>query len=192
MWRTVPLVTSSPRFAPQRARRCLTCARKSSASSLSSARSAHRRGSSIPRSAMNWLKIVNESSRLSTDAQRKSPVSSAVFSCHLSASRSHRCSIDREVVAGARHSRLVLAQRDPRVEAWAPGVVLPPLARVVGDQQMPVAAPEDPGPGLRPAERAACAGRARGRARAPSPKRSGRSATAAADGRPRGSPRPAG
>lgn len=30
--------------------------------------------------------------RLSTDAQRNSPVSSAVFSCHLSASRSHRCS----------------------------------------------------------------------------------------------------
>ncbi len=59
---------------------------------------------------------------------------------------------DQEVVAGARSAWLVLAQRDPRVEPWAPRVVLPPLARVVGDQQMPVAAPEDPRPELRPAK----------------------------------------
>jgi hypothetical protein len=65
---------------------------------------------------------------------------------------------DREVVAGARHRRLALAQRDPRVEPWTPGVVLPPLARVIRDQQMPVAAPEDPGPGLRPPERAGAPG----------------------------------
>jgi hypothetical protein len=63
----------------------------------------------------------------------------------------------REVIAGARHRRLVIAQGDPTVEPWAPGVVLPPLARVVGDQQMPVAAPEDPGPELRPTELAAAA-----------------------------------
>ena len=59
---------------------------------------------------------------------------------------------DREVIAGARHRRLVLAQRDPRVEPRTPGVVLPPLARVIRDQQMPVGAPEDRGPELRPTE----------------------------------------
>src|ERR1035441_10537705 len=40
MLRTVPLVISSPRFAPHRARRCLTWPRKSSANSLRSWRSA--------------------------------------------------------------------------------------------------------------------------------------------------------
>lgn len=59
---------------------------------------------------------------------------------------------DGEVIAGARDGRLVVAQRDAGVEPWAPRVVLPPLARVIGDQQVPVAAPEDPRPPMRPGQ----------------------------------------
>lgn len=58
----------------------------------------------------------------------------------------------QQVKPGARRGRLVLAQWDPRVKPWAPGVVLPPLARVISDHQMPVAAPKRPGPELRPTE----------------------------------------
>ena len=45
-----------------------------------------------------------------------------------------------EVIAGVHPYRLVLTQRDPAVELGVPEVVLPPLARVVGDREVLIAA----------------------------------------------------
>ena len=158
MFTTVPLVTSSPRFAPQRARRCLTWPRKSSANSL--------RSGAIGAQARLVDPALGE--ELAEDRQRHEPREHRRPAQKARLKRDLQLPLERlaqpallddqKVVAGARRGRLVLAQRDPRVKPWAPRVVLPPRARVVRDQQMPVAAPEDPGPRIRPAKLAGAPG----------------------------------